>query len=43
MERYQHYRPQKTAAQRIGRIFAAEQPDAAALDASANEAPPRSA
>jgi hypothetical protein len=22
MERYRHYRPQKTAAQRIGRIFA---------------------
>lgn len=29
MERYRHYRPQKTAAQRIGRIFAAKQPDAA--------------
>ena len=29
MERYRHYRPQKTAAQRIGRIFAAEQPGAA--------------
>jgi integrase len=32
MERYRHYRPQKTAAQRIGRIFAADQPDAATND-----------
>jgi hypothetical protein len=24
MERYRHYRPQKDAAQRIGRIFAAD-------------------
>ncbi len=27
MERYRHYRPQKTAAQRIGRIFASEPPE----------------
>jgi hypothetical protein len=27
MDRYRHYRPQKNAAQRIGRIFAMDQPD----------------
>lgn len=30
MERYRHYRPQKIAPRHIGRIFGAEQPDAAA-------------
>lgn len=35
MERYRHYRPEKTAAERIGRIFASEQADAVSLVAPA--------
>ena len=35
MERYRHYRPQKTAAQRIGRIFVGED----AAPRKAEEAP----
>jgi hypothetical protein len=33
MERYRHYRPQKSAAERIGRIFASEQADAVSVEA----------
>jgi hypothetical protein len=33
MERYRHYRRQKTAAERIGRIFASEQADAVSVEA----------
>jgi endonuclease/exonuclease/phosphatase family metal-dependent hydrolase len=33
VERYRHYRPQKTAAERIDRIFVSEQADAVSVEA----------